>query len=143
MTDNCADESTARVVEQHDVNTVMLRLLLGPDLSERLKLDAASTGPHFSQRMVTPSFVAPRSGSPRNSGMASSRFSTVSLKMEKSSPAICLLYTSSSGKGGALYVGLRKSFGLRKKEGGINDAIAGEDFSIFNDTVLNLSLIHI
>jgi hypothetical protein len=44
----------------------------------------------------------------------------------------------SSGKGGALYVGLRKSFGLRKKEGGINDAIAGEDFSIFNDTVLNL-----
>jgi hypothetical protein len=44
----------------------------------------------------------------------------------------------SSGKGGALCVGLRKSFGLRKKEGVIKDFIAGEDFSIFNDTVLNL-----
>jgi hypothetical protein len=44
----------------------------------------------------------------------------------------------SSGKGGALCVGLRKSFGLRKKEGAIKDAIAGEDFSIFNDTVLDL-----
>jgi len=41
----------------------------------------------------------------------------------------------SSGKGGALYVGLRKSFGLRKKEAVIKDFIAGEDFSIFNDTV--------
>jgi hypothetical protein len=30
---------------------------------------------------------------------------------------------------------LRKSFGLRKKEGGIRNAIAGEDFSIFNDAV--------
>ncbi len=44
----------------------------------------------------------------------------------------------SSGKGGALCVGLRRSFGLRKKEGAIKDAIAGEDFSIFNDTVLDL-----
>src|SRR5664279_5982389 len=44
----------------------------------------------------------------------------------------------SSGKGGALYIGLRKSFGLRKKEGVIRDAIAGEDFSIFNETVLDL-----
>jgi hypothetical protein len=44
----------------------------------------------------------------------------------------------SSGKGGTLCVGLRKSFGLRKKEGVIKDAIAGEDFSIFNDTVLAL-----
>ena len=44
----------------------------------------------------------------------------------------------SSGKGGALCVGLRKSFGLRKKEGVIKDFIAGEDFSIFNDVVLNL-----
>jgi hypothetical protein len=44
----------------------------------------------------------------------------------------------SSGKGGALRVGLRKSFGLRKKEGVIKDFIAGEDFSIFNDTVLAL-----
>ena len=34
----------------------------------------------------------------------------------------------SSGKGGALYVGLRKSFGLRKKEAVIKDFIAGEDF---------------
>ena len=44
----------------------------------------------------------------------------------------------SSGRGGALCVGLRKSFRLRKKEGVIKDAIAGEDFSIFNDTVLAL-----
>jgi len=44
----------------------------------------------------------------------------------------------SSGKGGALCVGLRKSLGLRKKEGVIKDFIAGEDFSIFNDTVLAL-----
>ena len=44
----------------------------------------------------------------------------------------------SSGKGGALCVGLQKSFGLRKKEGVIKDFIAGEDFSIFNDTVLTL-----
>jgi hypothetical protein len=40
--------------------------------------------------------------------------------------------------GGALHVGLRKSFGLRKKEGVIKDFIAGEDFSIFNDAVLAL-----
>jgi len=44
----------------------------------------------------------------------------------------------SSGKGGALCVGLRKSFGLRKKEGVIKDFIVGEDFSIFNDIVLSL-----
>ena len=44
----------------------------------------------------------------------------------------------SSGKGGALCVGLRKSFGLRKKEGVIKDFIAGEDFSIFNNAVLSL-----
>jgi hypothetical protein len=44
----------------------------------------------------------------------------------------------SSGKGGALCVGLRKSFRLRKKEGAIKDAIAGEDFTIFNATVLDL-----
>ena len=44
----------------------------------------------------------------------------------------------SSGKGGALYVGLRKSFGLRKKEGVIKDFVAGEDFTIFNDVVLAL-----
>ncbi len=44
----------------------------------------------------------------------------------------------SSGKGGALCVGLRKSFGLRKKEGVIKDAIAGEDFTVVNDTVLDL-----
>jgi hypothetical protein len=42
----------------------------------------------------------------------------------------------SSGKGGALCVGLRKSFGLRKKEGVIKDFIDGEGFSIFNPTVL-------
>lgn len=44
----------------------------------------------------------------------------------------------SSGKGGALCVGLRKSFGLRKKEGVIRDFVAGEDFTIFNGTVLAL-----
>ena len=44
----------------------------------------------------------------------------------------------SSGKGGTLRIGLRKSFGLRKKEGGIKDFIAGEDFSIFNETTLDL-----
>lgn len=44
----------------------------------------------------------------------------------------------SSGKGGMLRVGLRKSFGLRKKEGVIKDFVPGEDFSIFNETVLNL-----
>jgi hypothetical protein len=44
----------------------------------------------------------------------------------------------SSGKCGALCVGLRRSFGLRKKERVIKGFIAGEDFSIFNDTVLAL-----
>jgi hypothetical protein len=44
----------------------------------------------------------------------------------------------SSGKGGTLCVGLRKSFALRKKEGVIKDFIAGEAFSIFNPTVLAL-----
>ena len=44
----------------------------------------------------------------------------------------------SSGKGGTLCVGLRKSFGLRKKEGVIKDFVAGEEFSIFNPTVLAL-----
>jgi hypothetical protein len=36
---------------------------------------------------------------------------------------------SPAAKGGALCVGLRKSFRLRKKEGVIKDFIAGEDFS--------------
>ena len=44
----------------------------------------------------------------------------------------------SSVTGGKLCVGLRKSFGLHKKEGVIRDFIAGEDFSIFNPTVLTL-----
>ncbi len=44
----------------------------------------------------------------------------------------------SSGKGGALCVGLRKSFKLRKKEAIIRDFVPGEDFSIFNDAVLGL-----
>jgi hypothetical protein len=44
----------------------------------------------------------------------------------------------SSGKGGTLRIGLRKSFGLRKKEGVIKDFIAGEDFSIFDETTLDL-----
>ena len=44
----------------------------------------------------------------------------------------------SSGKGGTLCHGLRKSFGLRKKEGVIREHFAGEDFSIFNQQVLDL-----
>lgn len=43
-----------------------------------------------------------------------------------------------SGTGGKLCIGLRKSCGLRKKVGVIKDFIAGEDFSIFNDTTLAL-----
>ena len=44
----------------------------------------------------------------------------------------------SSGKGGKLNTGLRKSFGLRKKERMIKDFIPGEDFSIFESRVLEL-----
>lgn len=44
----------------------------------------------------------------------------------------------STGKGGALCVGLRKSFALRKKEGVIRDYIPGESFSIFEPTTLAL-----
>src|SRR5882757_5991986 len=44
----------------------------------------------------------------------------------------------STGKGGKLCVGLRKSFSLQKKEGAIKEFIPGENFSIFNNTVLNL-----
>ena len=44
----------------------------------------------------------------------------------------------SSGKGGTLCVGLRKSFRLRKKEGVLKEFIAGEDFSIFNPMTLAL-----
>lgn len=44
----------------------------------------------------------------------------------------------STGKGGTLCIGLRKSFKLRRKEGVIRDFIPGEDFSIFNQTVLDL-----
>lgn len=42
----------------------------------------------------------------------------------------------SSGKGGKLCVGLRKSFRLRKDEGAIKDFVPGERFSIFNPVVL-------
>lgn len=44
----------------------------------------------------------------------------------------------STGKGGVLCLGLRRSFKLRRKEGLIREFIAGEDFSIFNKTVLAL-----
>jgi len=44
----------------------------------------------------------------------------------------------STGKGGKLGVGLRKSFALRKKEKVITDFIPGEDFSIFDDATLTL-----
>jgi hypothetical protein len=44
----------------------------------------------------------------------------------------------SSGRGGTLCHGLRKSFALRKKEGVIRDFIPGENFSIFNPAALDL-----
>ena len=44
----------------------------------------------------------------------------------------------SSGKGGKLQHGLRKSFALRKKEGVIKGFIFGEEFSIFSDSTLTL-----
>lgn len=44
----------------------------------------------------------------------------------------------STGKGGSLRFGLRKSLKLRKKEGLIKDFIPGEDFSIFNPSTLEL-----
>jgi hypothetical protein len=44
----------------------------------------------------------------------------------------------SSGQGGTLCIGLRKSYRLRQKEGVIRDFIAGEDFSIFNQATLSL-----
>ena len=44
----------------------------------------------------------------------------------------------SSGKGGTLCFGLRKSFALRKKEGVLKAFIPGEDFSIFDPTTLEL-----
>ena len=44
----------------------------------------------------------------------------------------------SSGKGGALQHGLRKSFALRKKEGVIRDFVPGENFTIFSPVVLEM-----
>jgi hypothetical protein len=44
----------------------------------------------------------------------------------------------STGKGGKLCFGLRKSFALRKQEGVIQESIPGESFSIFNPIVLRL-----
>jgi len=44
----------------------------------------------------------------------------------------------SSGTGGRLGVGLRKSFALRKKEGVIVDYVPGEDFSIFQAKTMAL-----
>ena len=44
----------------------------------------------------------------------------------------------SSGKGGKLCVGLHKSFRLRKKEGVLKDFVAGPDFTIFNQTTLDM-----
>lgn len=41
----------------------------------------------------------------------------------------------SSGRGGTLCIGLRKSFALRRKEGVIRAFVPGEEFSIFNSTV--------
>jgi len=42
----------------------------------------------------------------------------------------------SSGVGGTLNIGLRKSFKLRKKEAAIRDYVPGEEFNVFNRTVL-------
>jgi len=44
----------------------------------------------------------------------------------------------STGEGGKLAIGLRKSFGLRRKEGVIRDYIPGERFSVFDDATLKL-----
>ena len=44
----------------------------------------------------------------------------------------------STGKGGKLCVGLRKSFSLRKQDGVLKDFIPGESFSIFNNAVLEM-----
>ena len=44
----------------------------------------------------------------------------------------------SSGKGGKLCVGLRKSFGLRKQENAIKDFVPGESFTIFNPVTLSM-----
>jgi hypothetical protein len=44
----------------------------------------------------------------------------------------------STGKGGQLCVGLRRSLRLRTKEGVIRGFLPGEDFSIFNETTLAL-----
>ncbi len=44
----------------------------------------------------------------------------------------------STGKGGSLRVGLRKSFALRKKERVIRHFIPGESFSIFDAATLAL-----
>jgi hypothetical protein len=44
----------------------------------------------------------------------------------------------SSGKGGVLRVGLRKSFLLRRKEGVIKAFVPGEEFTIFDQTTLQM-----
>jgi hypothetical protein len=44
----------------------------------------------------------------------------------------------STGKGGTLCVGLRKSFALRKQEGAIKNFVPGESFTIFNNVVLQM-----
>jgi len=44
----------------------------------------------------------------------------------------------STGEGGTLAIGLRKSFGLRRKEGVIRGYIPGEKLSVFDDTTLKL-----
>src|ERR1044071_2598365 len=85
---NLAQLSHCRV-EQYDVDVVvMFPLALCSHFLERATL-------HFSQRMVTPSLVAPKSGSPRNCGTTSSRANTVSLKMVQSSPKMKSLMTPS------------------------------------------------
>ncbi len=57
-------------------------------------------------------------------------------KLERVSVLKIIHGYGSSGKGGALCLGLRKSFKLRKQEGVIRDFVIGEAFSIFDRTTL-------
>jgi hypothetical protein len=69
------------------------------------------------------------------------RLTAAQIKQAKREGALVLKVIhgyGSSGQGGSLRIGLRKSFRLRKKEGVIKDFIPGEDFSIFNTTTLDL-----
>jgi hypothetical protein len=76
-------------------------------------------------------------GQPLNQSAVCGPHGTSGTPAVGASPKRAGLCYGSSGKGGTLCIGLRKSFGLRKKEGSIKNFIAGEDFSIFNETTLD------